>query len=587
MLRRSTAALPVAFLALALPAAAQSAFPAPAPPGVLAAFDQSAGWLQSVELPDAPEAPFEARLFLDGELRTVMFAPFSLRAEEFQLLVQGEDGTIQSVEPAAPATVRGVVQGFPESWVAGSLVDGQLSALVRLKQGESMWGVQALAEVDASAPQGLHLIYSEADSVLPEGLCGVSPDASLRLPEPGPPGADGGSGSKYTEISCDADVQYFNQNGGSVTATQNDIESIINGVDAIFDSDFNVRYLIGTILVRTAEPDPYSTSSPSPLLSQFKAEWLANQTGIKRDVAHLFTGKNLVGSTIGIAYLNGICSTGSGYGLSQSKWTGSFTARVALTAHELGHNWGASHCNGDPDCKIMCSGLGGCTGILTSFGSSASASISLKAAISSCLSGPPPTSAPVLLSAKPSSVPAFGSTPITVTGTELEWVETVTVGGVVLSSPGGFIPLGENELYLTVGAPPGLGANPVVATNPIGASNSLDVTFTESAPVLVTSFWALTGTDHEWNFAGGPGDLWFLNIAVNDPTTVPFSGFDFLANTTQVASGVLSPAGLGSFEVNLLPSALGLTFYSQVVQLDGGTGQLEAATNIPTSFVLL
>ena len=37
--------------------------------------------------------------------------------------------------------------------------------------------------------------------------------------------------------------------------------------------------------------------------------------------------------------------------------------RSALTAHEMGHNWSAQHCDGDGDCHIMCSTLGGCNGL--------------------------------------------------------------------------------------------------------------------------------------------------------------------------------------------------------------------------------
>ncbi|MFQ5806245.1 MAG: immunoglobulin domain-containing protein, partial [Phycisphaerae bacterium] len=91
--------------------------------------------------------------------------------------------------------------------------------------------------------------------------------------------------------------------------------------------------------------------------------------GVLRDVAHLMTGKDLNGGVIGIAWLGVICNTSQGYGLSQSRFTGNFTNRVGLTAHEVGHNWDAVHCDGDGDCFIMCSGLGGCAHNVTRFGS--------------------------------------------------------------------------------------------------------------------------------------------------------------------------------------------------------------------------
>jgi hypothetical protein len=51
----------------------------------------------------------------------------------------------------------------------------------------------------------------------------------------------------------------------------------------------------------------------------------------------------------------------------------------------MGHNWGALHCNGDADCRIMCSGIGGCAGSPTAFGNSATNSISNFADTRTCL----------------------------------------------------------------------------------------------------------------------------------------------------------------------------------------------------------
>src|SRR5678815_6030140 len=83
-----------------------------------------------------------------------------------------------------------------------------------------------------------------------------------------------------------------------------------------------------------------------------------------------FTGKELDGSVIGIAQLSVICNKSSAYGLSQSKWTTSMLYRAGLTAHEIGHNWSATHCDGIGDCSIMCSGIGGCSGDVNNFGAS-------------------------------------------------------------------------------------------------------------------------------------------------------------------------------------------------------------------------
>ena len=89
------------------------------------------------------------------------------------------------------------------------------------------------------------------------------------------------------------------------------------------------------------------------------------------------TGKDLVGNVIGCAHVGVICENlGLAYGLSQSMFSANMAIRTALTAHELGHNWSATHCSpAAPDCAIMCAVIGGCSGDVTSFGSSATTEI--------------------------------------------------------------------------------------------------------------------------------------------------------------------------------------------------------------------
>ena len=560
--------------------------PQPAPDSVLAAFDQGQGWIQNLDLPAIATGKVEVELFLNGALRTAVLAPHSLRGPEYQLLAQAEDGTINPVEPGPPTTVRGIVLGYPESFIAASLVNGQLSGIIHLEAGDRLWGVQPVQEVDPAAPAQQHLIYDSAQAPVLPYTCGT-PTEQIRLDQPATPSPDG-AGSTWIEISCDADTQFYALSGSSVTQTQNDIENVINGVDAIYDADFDIRYLIGTILVRTSEPDPYTTSSPGPALSEFRSEWVSHQGDIKRDVAHLFTGKNMAGSVIGIAYLNGICSIGSGYGVSQSKFTSGMTSRIALTAHELGHNWSANHCNGTPSCWIMCSGLGGCSGGLTAFGPEASAQIDFKKGTISCGSGPPPTTVPVLTSATPSSAPAYQPGLITVSGSGFEWAEEVSLDGVILDSPGGYLTFSDSEIWLTIDAPTSLGANPLIVKNEIGSSSPFNIDFTETFPPLLTNFfWVFSGEDYEWSIGGEADDLWFLAISVEDPTALPLLGYDVLINGLIVDAGALSSVGVASPAFEILPTGIGLTFYSQAALVDGGTGQFHAATNITTAFVLL
>ena len=88
-----------------------------------------------------------------------------------------------------------------------------------------------------------------------------------------------------------------------------------------YESEVGITHDLSYFLVRTsAADDPYaSITNSSSLLSQFGSWWNTNQQLIERDVAHLFTGKELDGSVIGVAYLGVIC-TNNAYGLDQEFW---------------------------------------------------------------------------------------------------------------------------------------------------------------------------------------------------------------------------------------------------------------------------
>jgi hypothetical protein len=176
------------------------------------------------------------------------------------------------------------------------------------------------------------------------------------------------------QIAYDADVEFYQANGSSVLNTIYDMELIMNQVGLIYQNQVAIAYTDTGIIVRTVEPDPYTSTNANTLLCQFGETWNNNVT-FTRDVAHLFTGKDLDGSTVGLAWIGAICegnfsncnASGSqlNYGLVQSRFSTDLTTRVQDSAHELGHNWNACHCNTGGNC-----GGGSSTsacGIMTSF----------------------------------------------------------------------------------------------------------------------------------------------------------------------------------------------------------------------------
>ena len=326
--------------------------------------------LQTLDLPATEQEPFTAEVRLGDQMQTLVLDPYTMRADDFQVLVQGEDGQLREVEAPPPRTYRGTIQGEPLSRVSATLMDGQLWAVVAQESGQ-VWYVQPLSKLAVGgAPNASHVIYRGEDVVPVDGVCG-NDDISQPL---GPRGdwqiggdpMAAGTVLQTTDIAFDADFEFYQLNSSSVPATVADIENVMIKVEIVYERDTDITYEITVMVIRTVEPDPYSSTDPFTLLPQFRNTWSSPpESSIRRDIAQLFTGKNLNGGVIGIAYFPGtICHSpsGLGYSLVQSRYTSNSDLRAGLSAHELGHSWNAGHCSGST-CHIMCSGLGGCGGV--------------------------------------------------------------------------------------------------------------------------------------------------------------------------------------------------------------------------------
>ncbi len=313
-------------------------------------------------------------LALAGQHYTLDLARVSLRAADFRLRADVGGGVLVDIPAPPPETFRGAIRGMEPSRVAARLNPSDMTLTIQLPD-QPLWHVQplkrlaSLKNLAATLGNDAYIAYSDANLLPGAEQCGT---ASLPLPpldaDQHNHGASDGGCLRVAEIAFDADVEYYQLNNSSVPETIADIESVLNAVEFIYARDALVRYSITQTLVRTVEEDPYTATNPNELLGQFRTTWNEQHTDINRDIAHFFTGKEIDGNVIGIAYLRAVCNLDIGYGLSQSRYTEDFARRTALTAHELGHNWSAQHCNGDSDCAIMCSGIGGCSRQLDKFG---------------------------------------------------------------------------------------------------------------------------------------------------------------------------------------------------------------------------
>jgi len=314
----------------------------------------------------------------------------SLRAEGFRVLVQDDFGELREAALPSARTYRGKVEGLNGADVAASVADGRLYAVILLDDG-SRWYVEPVADpAEPPSQSNPHIVYHSKDVVEQTHQCGVGDDTGW--PRAAGISGDGVAGQpgpmRICDIAFDADFEFFQANGGSVSQTVYDIENVMNGVSLLYESELNITYELTTIVIRTNIADPYNSTDATVLLSQFRNEWNVRLLNVHRDIAHLMTGRTLANFVIGTSYVNHmceVCAGAQGYALSQSRFDTLMARRVCLTAHEIGHNWGATHCDGQNDCGVMCSLLGGCAGTCTQFGATSSATILATASSAPCL----------------------------------------------------------------------------------------------------------------------------------------------------------------------------------------------------------
>lgn len=295
---------------------------------------------------DVPLGDAEYRLTLERH---------SIRSASFRFFVQDEFGDPVETEAPEVRTYRGTVEGRPDARVRATWTDHGIRAVIVFDR-DDVWYVRPIdrGTIDEAFD---HVVYRAADQVLPENWCGTrqaQPEADLQRSTGSAVAESGGPTMFLTEIALDADHDFYQIMGEDVIATTAHVEGSINDLIVFFERDLQITYEVTAVVVRTTSPDPYNTSGDSgQMLSEFRNHWNNNHQGIRKDVAQLYTGRNM--DARGIAWLSAVCGSNR-----YSVVRGDDSAVDFVAGHELGHNWGAPHCTGD-DCFIMCSG-GPCPG---------------------------------------------------------------------------------------------------------------------------------------------------------------------------------------------------------------------------------
>ena len=165
---------------------------------------------------------------------------------------------------------------------------------------------------------------------------------------------------RILELATDADFEWFGLYGAN---SNNEILAIINMIQGIYQTTFNIEIVVVFQNVYTTAADPY-TGEPTTdagsltLVNEIRTNWENNFENVDRDLVHLFTGRNpgVAGVTGRVYAIGTVCvARDESYGFTRDR-----IDQFETTAHEIGHNFGGVHSEGEfcgiANATVMCQG---------------------------------------------------------------------------------------------------------------------------------------------------------------------------------------------------------------------------------------
>ncbi len=205
------------------------------------------------------------------------------------------------------------------------------------------------------------IIYEKSDVILSEDNPDVVTDVLIAPTENNPTNTlKAALCTYYLQIATEADFEFYQDMGSNLVNTYSYIFSILNLIEGVYESTFDLKFIVTFQNVWTTSSDPYTnTTDADTLLKEFRTEWNSNRTSVTRDIAHLFTGRDYSGW--GVAW-KGQIGTSNAYSSSEFR-----TEMFETTAHEIGHNLNANDANllnpvpaeclcGSLTASVMCQG---------------------------------------------------------------------------------------------------------------------------------------------------------------------------------------------------------------------------------------
>jgi hypothetical protein len=253
---------------------------------------------------------------------------------------------------------KGRVAGRDGSWVRLTRVGDQWAGL--LFDGSELLALEP--ELGLEGPDASDPVLYRLEDVEATGTCAVADTAAAAVTALS---SDleafvtaAAQAALFIDVAVIADRRFTRDQSDAMGRAV----ALFNAVDGIYSEQVGVAINVVDVDLRT-DNGPLTSSDAGELLDQL-ADWAATRELDNPGLIHLLTGRNLDGSTVGIAFIGTLCSESAGVSLSEIR-NGSFAIDTVLIAHELGHNFGAPHdnelgslCAATPSGYIMSPNLG-------------------------------------------------------------------------------------------------------------------------------------------------------------------------------------------------------------------------------------
>ena len=481
----------------------------------------------------------------------------------------------------------------------GSFLYGYIDA------GNERYYIEPLWYFEPEADRDLFVLYQRSSvAPFPPDACGVTEEfLELQHLEDAADDKAKALGSENSacyavEIAIASDESMLSKYG-SVSGVEDHNIGVLNNVEGDYTGNFDhdLSFVIVTQFV--SDDDPWTNSTDAgTLLGSFRTWGNNGNFGVGFDVGELWTNRNFDGSTIGIAYLNGICNSNKYHCLQDFSGNAEFL-RV-LTSHELGHNFSSGHDAGCPPPNyIMCPSVSSATEWSSQSTDVINSYIQSKIN-SGCLTecGPPPP--PLVAAFDWTPNPGCEDQPITFTD-----LSTGNINNWSWTFPGGSPSSSSQQNPSVTWSTPGT-KNVTLTITGVGGSNAItqsieiqslpEANFNYSVNGLEVSFTnnSINATSYEWDFGDGiysqeenpvheyqdAGTYIVLLKAFND---CGFSTRSTVINTAPTASFVANPkTGCAALTVQMenQSSSNAISF---VWTLPGG---IPATTNQPNPSVI-